>query len=43
MFSTYSSLNGVQGVVVGVRGVVLRHSSGEGLVQYVFELGGGGN
>jgi hypothetical protein len=39
VFTTYSALNGVQGVVVAVGGVVLFHSGGKGLVQYVFELG----
>lgn len=36
--ATQSTLNGVQGVVVAVGGVVLFHSGGKGLVQYVFEL-----
>ena len=43
MLTTYSTLNGVQGVVLAVCGVVLLHSGGKGIVQYGFELGEGKN
>jgi len=36
--ATQSTLNGVQGVVLAVCGVVLLHSGGKGIVQYGFEL-----